>query len=341
MTRYLMWRTLQAIPTIFGITLLSFLLIWLAPGDPLSFLAFNPSVESEGAERLRRQLGLDQPPLTQYIYWLIGNDWVLIDVDGDGVGDTPGTRYGLLRGDLGTSIQSNRPTLDLILERIPATLRLTLPALFIGYSLGILLGTIAAVRQGTWLDQGIRFFSVLGTALPNFWLGLIVIIIFSVQLGWLPLGGMRDLTRTDGAFDPWDAIRHMILPVSILALGIVATVSRYMRAEVLEVVSSDFVRTARAKGLRQPLVLQRHVMRNALIPIATLIGPALSALIGGAVIIEQVFSWPGMGRLTITAMFQRDLPLIMGTVLFSSVLYIIGLLISDVLYAVLDPRIRY
>jgi peptide/nickel transport system permease protein len=341
MTRYIAWRLVQALPTLFGITLISYLLILLAPGDPLAFLTFNPGADPAATERMRRQLGLDQPPLTQYLYYMIGNDWVQIDVNGDGTGDIYGSRQGLLRGDLGVSIQRKRPVLDLILERIPATLRLTLTALLIGYGVGIALGMLAAVTQGSWVDQLIRFFSVFGTALPNFWLGLIVIIIFSVNLGWLPIGGMRDLTRSSQSFDLWDSVRHMILPVSILALGIIATVSRYMRASALEVISADYVRTARAKGMQQRRVLGFHVMRNALIPIATLVGPALSSLIGGSVIIEQVFSWPGMGRLTINAIFQRDLPLIMGTVLISAVLYIIGLLISDILYALLDPRIRF
>ena len=291
--------------------------------------------------RLRRQLGFDKPAATQYLYWLVGNDWTMIDVDGDGDGDIQGVRRGLLRGDFGQSVIHKRPVLDLILERIPATLQLTLSALIVGYSLGILLGLLAAAKHGSILDQLIRVFSVLGTALPSFWLGLLLIILFSVELKWLPLGGRRDLTRTEDGLDLWDSMRHMIMPVSVMALGIIASVSRYMRAQALEVMEQDYIRTARAKGIHESTVFRRHVMRNALIPIATFLGPALGGLISGAVIIEQVFSWPGMGRMVITAMLQRDFPLIMGSVLFSSVFFIIGLLISDVLYGILDPRVRY
>lgn len=341
MTTYLFRRVLQAIPTLFGITVISFVLILLAPGDPLAQFVFNPAASPEATERMRRQMGLDQPIHMQYLVWIIGNDWQMIDVDGDGTGDTQGTRLGLLRGDLGNSFQHNQPVLKLILERIPATLKLTLPSLIIGYAAGILLGAIAAANQGSIIDQIIRIFSVTGIALPNFWLGLILIIIFSVQLQWLPLGGMRDLSRTDPGLDIWDMISHMILPVTVLSFGIIAIVTRYMRASVLEVIEQEYIRTARAKGLTERSIFNRHILRNALIPIATLFGPALAGLISGSVIIEQVFSWPGMGRLIITAIFQRDSPLIMGSVLIGATLYIIGLLISDILYALLDPRIRF
>lgn len=341
MTSYLIRRILQAIPTIFGITLISFVMIMLAPGDPLTRLTLNPEASPEATERLRRQMGLDKPIMEQYLYWMIGNDWTMIDVDGDGTGDIQGQRQGLLRGDMGQSFQHKRPVFDLIRERIPATLQLTLPPLLIGYGLGILLGTLAAANQGSLLDQALRVLSVLGTALPNFWLGLILIIIFSVSLQWLPIGGMRDLTRTDSSFDLMDTVSHMILPVTVLALGIIASVTRYMRASVLEVIEQDYVRTARSKGLSGRRVFNVHVLRNALIPIATLFGPGLASLLSGSVIIEQVFSWPGMGRMVITAIYQRDFPLIMGTVLVSAILYVIGLLISDMLYAILDPRIRF
>jgi peptide/nickel transport system permease protein len=341
MSGYFMRRILQAVPTIFGITFLSFLLMLAAPGDPITYLTFNPGGSPEATERLRRQLGLDQPPLQQYVYWLIGNDWVTVDVDDDGSATMQGVRKGLLRGDLGQSIAQRRPVLDLIAERIPATLQLTLSALVLGYGLGIMMGLAAAAAYGGWPDQVIRFVSVLGTALPGFWLGLILIIAFGVQLRWLPIGGMRDITRPDAAFDLWDSIRHMIMPVSVLALAIAADAARYVRAEVLEVLEQDYVRTARAKGLAENAVFYRHIIRNALIPIATFIGPALGGLLGGAVIIEQVFSWPGMGRLIVNSVFQRDYPVVMGTVLVSAVLYIIGLLISDLLYSLLDPRVTY
>jgi peptide/nickel transport system permease protein len=341
MTGYIIRRLLQAIPTILGVSLISFVLILLAPGDPLAQFIFNPQASPEAIERMRRQMGLDKPVLVQYLYWMVGNDWAMIDVDGDGEGDILGTRHGLLRGDLGQSFQHRQPVLNLIVERIPATLKLTIPALIIGYGVGILLGTIAAAKRGSFLDRLIRILSVAGIALPGFWLGLILIIVFSVNLRWLPLGGMRDLSRTDEGIDLWGSVSHMILPVSVLAFGIIAVVTRYMRAAVLEVIEQDYVRTARAKGLAQRRIFSIHILRNALVPVATLLGPALAGLISGAVIIEQVFSWPGMGRLVINAIFQRDSPLIMGSVLIGTVLYIIGLLVSDILYALLDPRIRF
>lgn len=341
MSSYLIRRLLQAIPTLLGITLISFVLILIAPGDPLAQFIFNPEASPDATERMRRQMGLDKPIMVQYFFWMVGNDWTMIDVDGDGEGDIPGARQGLLRGDLGQSFQHKQPVFELIVERIPATLRLTIPTLIIGYGFGILLGTFAAAKQGSFIDQIIRVLSVTGIALPGFWLGLILIIVFSVKLQWLPLGGMRDLSRTDTNLDVWDIVSHMILPVTVLGFSIVAGVTRYMRASVLEVIEQDYVRTARAKGLSQRRVFNVHILRNALIPIATLVGPALAGLISGSVIIEQVFSWPGMGRLVITAIFQRDSPLIMGSVLIGAVLYIIGLLVSDILYALLDPRIRF
>ncbi len=335
---YVIRRLIQSIPTLFGITLISFLLMLAAPGDPVTLITFNPTATVEGTAQLRRQLGLDQPPLVQYLYWLIGNDWVKIDVDGDGQGDVYGTRRGFLRGDLGQSLQHKRSVWELIVERTPATLRLTLTSLIVGYLVGIPLGILSAVKSRTWFDQVTRVFSVVGNAVPAFWLALLMIIIFSVNLGWLPMSGMRDITRPDAS--GLDQVRYMIMPVLVLSLGIIATVSRYMRAEVMEVLGQDYVRTARAKGLQNRTVVLQHVLRNALIPIAALLGPALGSLLGGAVIIEQVFAWPGMGRLVVNGVFQRDYPLIMGSVVIGAVLYILGVLFSDILYAWIDPRIR-
>lgn len=340
MSTYLLRRLLQAIPTLFGITLISFMLMLATPGDPIITITFNPNSSPEATAQLRRQLGLDQPPLVQYFYWLVGNDWTTIDVDGDGAGDIQGLRQGILRGDLGQSIQFRRPVLDVIAERIPATLQLTLSAVLIGYAIGIPIGLFAAIGHRNWFDQLSRVLSVVGSAVPSFWLALILIIVFSVQLDLLPMQGMRDITRTDGSFDLGETLRYMVLPVSVLSLGIIAFVSRFMRAQVLEVMGQDYVRTAYAKGVPNRGVYWRHILRNALIPVATFIGPALGSLLGGAVIIEQVFSWPGLGSLTVAAVFGRDYPLIMGTVVISAVLFILGVLLSDLLYGLLDPRIR-
>jgi peptide/nickel transport system permease protein len=338
MARFIGKRLIQAIPTLFGITLLSFLIMLRAPGDPITMITFNPeSADQESTEILRRQLGLDQPPLLQYVYWLIGNDWTTIDVDGDGTGDVTGVRQGLLRGDMGVSLQHKRPVIKLIGERIPATLQLTLTALIVGYAIGIPIGVFSGIFPRSWFDQFARVLSVLGNAVPAFWLGLLMIMVFAVNLQALPMMGRQPLTG-----DPTlgDYVRHMIMPVTVLSLGIIAGISRYMRAEVMEVMSEDYIRTARAKGLRKRHVWWVHGVKNALIPLATFIGPALGNLLAGAVIIEQTFGWPGMGRLVVNGVFQRDYPLIMGSVLIGSIMYILGLLLSDILYAVVDPRIR-
>lgn len=337
---FILRRLIVAIPTLFGITIISFLLILSAPGDPVSMLAFSPNATPEGLAQQRRLLGVDQPPLTQYLYWLLGNEYVQIDVNDDGTPDVSGTRRGLLRGDLGQSITYERPVLDLIVERIPATLRLTLPSFLIIYGFGIVIGLLAAVNHNGWFDQLARVLSVIGTVVPNFWLGLILVIIFSVQLGWLPLTGMRDVTST-GELSLAEMIPYMILPITVLSFGGIGAVIRYVRASALEVLNQDYVRTARSKGLPNRRVWGWHVVRNALIPVATFIGPAISGMLSGAVIVETIFSWPGIGRLSIQAASARDYPLVMGFVLIGAVLYIIGLIISDVLYRVLDPRIRF
>lgn len=340
MSKYIWRRLLQGIPTFFGVTIISFLMMVSAPGDPIALITFAPQRDPEAIAIMHRQLGLDQPPLTQYLYWLVGNDWVKLDVDGDGVGETFGQRRGLLRGDLGQSIKMRQPVLDLILQRIPATLLLTFTALIVGYGLGILLGVLAAVFYKTWLDQVVRILSVIGNAVPAFWLGLLLIIVFSVKTNTLPMSGMRDIAARSDSFDLVDTLRHMIMPVFVLSLGTIAFVSRFTRTELLEVLAQDYIRTARAKGLSDIVVWMRHATRNALLPVATFLGPGLGTLLSGAVIVEQVFTWPGMGRLVVNAVFQRDYPLVMGSVVVAALMFILGVLLSDVLYALLDPRIR-
>jgi peptide/nickel transport system permease protein len=338
MGTYILRRLLQSIPTFLGITAISFLLILTAPGDPVSLITFGENMDSETIEGLRRTLGLDQPPLAQYLYWLVGNDWQRVDSDGDGVLDSYGARRGLLRGDLGNSLRFQRPVTELIIERIPATLQLTLSALLLGYGIGIPLGVLAAVNQGRFFDQLVRVVSVLGNAVPGFWLGLLLIIVFSVSLGWLPMGGSGP--ATGGEVDLLTQLSYMIMPVIVLSLPTLANVSRLVRTNVLEVLNQDYIRTAQAKGLARRTVIWRHAVRNALIPVATFLGPAIGGLLGGAVIVEQVFSWPGMGRLVVDGVFQRDYPVVMGSVVLGAVLFILGTLLSDILYGVLDPRIR-
>lgn len=340
MFRYLLRRLLQAVPTLFSITVLSFGLMLATPGDPITTITFNPNSTPKATAILKRQLGLDQQPAMQYIYWLVGNDWTQIDVNGDGTSYVPGTRQGILRGDFGQSIALKRPVLEVILERVPATLLLTISAVVVGYLVGVLVGLFSAVYHRSLFDQLARVLSVIGSAVPSFWLGLILIIVFSVQLSVLPMGGIRDITKSDAGFNFLESLPYMVMPVIVLALGILSFVSRYVRIQVLEVMGQDYVRTARSKGLTNLYVYRQHVARNALIPVVTLLGGSLGTLLGGAVIVEQVFNWPGLGSLTIGAVAQRDYPLIMGAVLISAVLYIISLIVSDVLYVLVDPRIQ-
>ena len=344
MFKYFQRRLLQAIPTFFGLTFLVFIIILAAPGDPIDMITWGLNADQETAEELkaamRRQLGLDRPPLEQYLYWMIGNDWTQVDYDGDGIGEKRGKRRGLLRGDLGDSIKQKKPVMDLIAQRIPATLRLGVAALILGYLAGVMLGVLAAVFHRTWLDQLIRIISVVGNAVPAFWLGLLLIIVFGVQLKWLPISGMEDITRRGDEFDLGDALRHMILPVFVLSLNTIAFISRFTRTQMLETLQQDYVRTAYAKGLQTRLVWMRHALRNSLLPVATFLGPAIGTLLAGAVIIEFVFQWPGIGKLVIDAVSQRDYPLVMGSVVVASVMFMIGVLISDALYVILDPRIR-
>ena len=339
MGRIIVRRLLQGIPTFFGITLVAFLIMMAAPGDPITLITFTPRRDPVSIAAMRKQLGLDQPILTQYVYWLVGNDWVQTGTSESGE-PVYGTRKGLLRGDLGVSIAYKQPVLTLIEQRIPATLQLTVTALFIGYGVGILLGVLAAVYHKSWIDEVVRIITVLGNAVPAFWLGLIMIIVFSTRLNLLPSGGLRDVT-SHGPESISETVQHMLMPVFVLSLGTIAFVSRFMRTELLEVLTQDYVRTARSKGLSNRLVWWKHATRNALIPVATFVGPAIGTLLSGAVIIEQVFDWPGMGRLVVNAVFARDYPLVMGSVVVASILFILGLILSDIFYGLLDPRIRF
>ena len=237
----------------------------------------------------------------------------------------PATGVGLLRGDLGVSIKQRRPVTDLIVQRIPATLRLGVAAIVIGYVIGVSLGVLAAVFHRTWVDQFIRVLSVIGNAVPAFWLGLLLIIIFGVQLDLLPISGMRNITQR-GPQSVGDALRYMIMPVSVLSLNTIAFISRFTRTQVLEVLQQDYIRSAYAKGLPTQMIWFRHALRNSLLPVATFFGPSIGTLLAGAVIIEQVFQWPGMGKLIIDSVYSRDYPLVMGSVVVASVMFISGVL---------------
>jgi peptide/nickel transport system permease protein len=351
MRKFILRRILQAIPTLFGITILSYAIIVAAPGDPAATLAFGPRVTKAQKAALAKQLGVNDPVYKQYIRWLLGNDWqkfVKLDNRGNPVKDAngnivyvSGTEKGIIRGDFGDSFVSRRPALQLILEKVPATAELGGLALAMGILLGIPIGVLAAVRQGGIFDNMTRVTAVIFSAVPIFWLGLTLILIFGSKLHWLPMGGRYpDDYFLSGKVSLEEQVKHLILPVSVLSTGWVAIFSRFMRASTLDVLSQDYIRAAQAKGLRNVQVYFVHAARNALIPIATILGPAIPGILGGALITETIFAWPGVGRTAYNAVLTQDYPVIMTTVVLAGVTTIVGYLLSDVLYAFIDPRIR-
>ncbi len=304
MLRFLLARLISALVVVVGVVCLVFLLIHLIPGDPVDVM-LGESARPADRAALRTRLGLDQPLGSQLTDYL----------------------GGVLRLDLGTSLHSDQPVSALLAARIPATLQLALSALFCALALALPLGLLAAVRRGTAWDWGAMGFSTLGVSLPNFWLGPLLILCFSLWLGWTPVSGRETASS-------------LILPALTLGTGFAAILARMIRSSLLEVLGEDFVRTARAKGLAERQVLWRHAMRNAWLPVLTLIGIQLGALLGGAVVTEVVFDWPGLGSLMIEAIQRRDYPVVQGCVLFVSLSYVLVNTLTDLLYGVADPRIR-
>ena len=344
MVKYIIRRLIQSIPTLFGITLFSYLLMSLAPGGPIRALTFDPSFSPDRKARLARQFGVTDPWLVQYIHWMIGDDWRKRDIDGDGVAEAYGTRKGILRGDFGKSFsRQQKPVLQIIGELALPTLELTGFSLIFGLLLGIPIGVLAALNRGGIFDNITRVLSVIFNAVPNFWLGLILILVFGVWLDLTPLSGRCNrLTLSLAGCPPvWQRMEYLILPSITLGTVLVAGYSRYMRTSMLEVISQDYMITAQAKGLSRYRIWLIHGARNAFIPIATFLGPAITGLLGGAVLTEAVFSWPGLGRLSLGAALSHDYPLVMGLVLIGSMTTILGYIVSDILYALIDPRIRF
>jgi len=300
MKKYFARRLLQLIPLLMGISLLSFLVMHLAPGDPTA-LFVDPNVKPEELARVRANWGLDKPIFVQYLLWL----------------------KNALCLDFGRSYTTGQPVMIEIMERLPATLALMIPSYLLTLLICIPIGVISAVKKDSWFDNLFTIFSFAGMAIPTFWLGLMLMLIFSVKLHWFP------------------AVGNIVLPLITMTVGNLAGLTRYQRAAMLEVLNQDFIRTARAKGLPERVVIFKHALRNALIPIVTILGLSLPDLFGGAFIIETIFAWPGMGRLGVQAVFQRNYPVIMGIVVFSALLIVIGNLLADVGYALVDPRIRY
>ena len=346
MLTYIARRLLQTIVLLFLLSILLFALVNLAPGGPLAGQGRSRQIRPEKVEILKRQLGLDQPLPTQYFIWLIGNDWMRVDSDGDGIAETYGTRLGILRGDFGFSYRTRQPVLEEIGQRLPNTAILMTITLFIGVAIAIPVGIVSAIRQYSSFDITVTTLSFTGQAIPEFFLGLILILVFYAWLKnpWtgeplLPAGGMVSLNVSGLALG--DRVKHLILPVVTGALGWIAWYSRFLRSSMLEVANKDYLRTARAKGLPNWMVLYKHALRNALIPLITMLAIDLPTIFGGAVFVETIFSWPGMGRLYFTAAVDRDYPVLLAILILGAAAIILSNLLADVLYSFLDPRVRY
>ena len=312
MGRYLINRFLSTIPVLIGTSLFTFLLVRLVPCDPIQIM-LGPEVQGNAREEITRLYGLDRPWPVQYIEWI----------------------FNVLRGDLGDSIRTSLPVTESILQRLPATLELTLLALIIGLLIGIPLAIIAAQHRGRLADGLFSVVVLIGISMPGFWLATLLVLVFALNLRWLPSIGFVPLIE-----NPAENLRRMILPALSLGVGFGATTMRFTRSSLLEVFNQDYVRTARAKGLREHAVIYRHALKNALIPVVTVTGIQVGRLLGGAVIIEQIFALPGIGRYIFDAISQRDYPVIQGTVLFFTIVFILINLFVDVLYGVIDPRIK-
>ncbi len=329
MTAYLIRRLLASIVILLGVSVLIFAMIHLVPGDPVAIMLHEVKSGPGAIEEMRRNLGLDRPLPEQYLFWLIGNDYVQVDTDGDEVPDSRGTRRGILRGDFGRSIFKRAQVIDIIADRFPATLKLTVAAMLLALPVGILAGIIAAIRRETIHDYMTMLGALVGVSIPPFWLGLMLMYVFGVELRWVrPFVGDRGFIT-------------LILPTITLAAPTVAIIARLTRSSMLNVLGEDYVRTARAKGVREAWVLTAHVLRNAFIPVLTILGLQFGYLLGGAVIVETVFVFPGLGREVVTAIINRDFPLVQGVTLFSATVFVLINFGVDMLYTAVDPRIRY
>ncbi len=324
MRRYILKRLLYAIPLLWGIATVTFFMMQLAPGDPMD-MYLEPQrqgqVDPEVIELLRQKYGLDQPIHVQYVKWL-GN---------------------VARGDFGVSFRTRRPVRNMLAEAIPYTLQLTILAVLFDALIGITLGIISAVKQYSLLDKTVTLGSLIIYAIPGFWLALMLVLVFSVNLGWFPTSQTRSMDYEFLSLGGkiLDRLWHLVLPVFVLGIASAAGTARYMRNRLLEVLSEEYVLSARARGFKERLVILKHAVRNALIPIVTIYGMSLPFLLGGATIIERVFAWPGMGNMAVGAVSGRDYPLIMATTTIAAVLTVLGNLLADVTYVWVDPRVSY
>jgi ABC-type dipeptide/oligopeptide/nickel transport system permease component len=312
LTRYVLRRLLQTVPVLLGVSLLVFAIMHVVPGDPVRLIA-GPDAPESVVARVRVELGLERPLHVQYFSFLAR----------------------ALRGDLGRSLRSRAPVIDEIFSRFPATLELTTVSMLLAVVVGIPLGLVAAVRRASWIDYLAMGASLSTLSMPIFWVAIVAIWLFSLQLGWLPVSGRA------GPVWEWEGLRHMVLPAATLATTSLAIISRLTRSGMLDVLGREYVTTARAKGVPPWRVVGKHALTNALIPVVTVVGLQYGFLLGGAVVTETIFAWPGVGRLAITAILQRDYPVVQGCVLLVAVVFVLINLLVDVLYGWLDPRIRY
>ncbi|MEA3322177.1 MAG: ABC transporter permease [Bacillota bacterium] len=316
MISYIIRRCLMAIPLLFGITVLSFAIIQMAPGGPTS-LMMDPNISKEDMKKFEERYGLNDPVHEQYFTWVSN----------------------MAQGDFGESlIRRGVPVSEMIMNRLPNTLLLMIVSTVLAVIVAIPFGVISARKQYSLTDYTVTVTSFLGLATPNFWIGLVLIMVFAVQLQWLPTGGVATL---NAEFSILDRIHHLILPAFVLATADMAGLTRYTRSSMLEVLKQDYMRTARAKGLKENKVTYKHGLRNGLIPVITIFGLMLPGFIGGSVIVEKIFAWPGIGLLFFDSAFQRDYPVIMALTVISAVFVVIGNLVADILYAIFDPRIEY
>ncbi|HEY5726259.1 MAG TPA: ABC transporter permease [Methylomirabilota bacterium] len=305
MRAYVLRRLGQAALTLLGVSVLVFLVLRVLPGDPAKMLLPEGAPQS-AVDELNRHLGLREPLHVQYAIFI----------------------QSVFRGDFGQSFQYRAPALQVVTDRLAATAQLALAAMFLTGAVGVSLGIVAAVRRGTRYDFASTLFAVLGQSLPNFWLGIMLILLFGVALRWLPTSG----------FESW---RHLVLPAVTLVTFPMALVARLTRSSMLEILGRDYIRTGRAKGLAERAVVLRHALRNAAVPVLTVLGLQIGTLLGGAVITESVFAWPGMGKLVVDAIFFRDFPVVQTVLIFSATIFVLINLLVDLLYTVIDPRIRY
>lgn len=313
MGKYIIRRLFDLLPTIAVVAVIVFIITRMIPGDPAAVM-LGPQASVEEIEALREQLGLNQPIYVQFLQY-IGN---------------------LLQGDFGVSLTYNEPIVQLIMERFPNTLVLAISALIIAFVIGVPAGIISASKQNSLLDYSVMLVSLIGVSMPIFWLGVMLVLYFSVNLGWFPATGMGSMD--DGLVT---YLKHLVLPSITLATIPMATFARITRSSMLEVISQDYIKTARAKGLSEFLVICKHAFKNALTPLLTVLGMQISMMLGGAVLTETIFSWPGMGRLIVDAIDKRDFVVVQGTVLFIAVLFVIVNLLVDVMYKVVNPKVNY